>query len=269
MRCRPVRRGDRSDELPQRKRNRALHAAARVLRTLPSQVLLQPRMGRGAPMSDRSVANFLSAFSPAVAAGPAAGVVYAALTAVAMVIGAMPAVGQQVCRPALAIKDIHFSKMKPPTLERRWTATVSVDASRCAMNTGLLRDRFLPAQGKRGRARIPRAVRMAAARGEGFGGFLGRRSGRGVLAGQRRAAPLSRLRDQERVRALAPPCGVFAHVSVASAGRQISFSPFKLAWPSLPTMMWSCTEMPSGLATSTIACVIWMSARDGVGSPDG
>jgi hypothetical protein len=87
-------------------------------------------------MSDRSVANFLSAFSPAVAAGPAAGVVYAALTAVAMVIGAMPAVGQQVCRPALAIKDIHFSKMKPPTLERRWTATVSVDASRCAMNTG-------------------------------------------------------------------------------------------------------------------------------------
>ena len=34
-------------------------------------------------------------------------------------------------------------------------------------------------------------------------------------------------------------------------------------------MMWSCTEMPSGLATSMIACVIWISARDGVGSPDG
>ena len=42
-----------------------------------------------------------------------------------------------------------------------------------------------------------------------------------------------------------------------------------LACPSLPMMMWSCTAMPSGLATSTIACVIWMSARDGVGSPDG
>ena len=27
---------------------------------------------------------------------------------------------------------------------------------------------------------------------------------------------------------------------------QISFSPFRLAWPSLPTMMWSCTEIPSG-----------------------
>jgi hypothetical protein len=34
-------------------------------------------------------------------------------------------------------------------------------------------------------------------------------------------------------------------------------------------MMWSCTAMPSGLAMSAIVCVIWMSARDGVGSPDG
>ena len=46
---------------------------------------------------------------------------------------------------------------------------------------------------------------------------------------------------------------------------QINFNPLKLVWPSLPTMMWSCTEMPSGLATSMIACVIWMSARLGVG----
>ena len=44
---------------------------------------------------------------------------------------------------------------------------------------------------------------------------------------------------------------------------------FQVAWPSLPTMMWSCTEMPSGLAISWIDCVIWMSARDGVGSPEG
>ena len=41
------------------------------------------------------------------------------------------------------------------------------------------------------------------------------------------------------------------------------------AWPSLPTMMWSGTEMPSGFATSTITRVISMSARDGVGSPPG
>ena len=46
------------------------------------------------------------------------------------------AVGQQLCKPALALKDIHFSKMQPPTMEWRWTAVVSVDASRCAMNSG-------------------------------------------------------------------------------------------------------------------------------------
>jgi hypothetical protein len=33
----------------------------------------------------------------------------------------------------------------------------------------------------------------------------------------------------------------------------------------LPTMMWSCTAMPGGFATSTIARVISTSARDGVG----
>jgi hypothetical protein len=40
--------------------------------------------------------------------------------------------GQPVCRPALAFKNIQFSPMQPPTLERRWTAIVAVDASRCA-----------------------------------------------------------------------------------------------------------------------------------------
>src|SRR5436190_9928808 len=33
--------------------------------------------------------------------------------------------------------------------------------------------------------------------------------------------------------------------------------------------MWSCTEMPSGAAMSMIALVIWMSACDGEGSPEG
>jgi hypothetical protein len=34
-------------------------------------------------------------------------------------------------------------------------------------------------------------------------------------------------------------------------------------------MMWSCTTIPKGFATSMIDCVIWMSAREGVGSPEG
>jgi hypothetical protein len=50
--------------------------------------------------------------------------------------GVTHAVGGPACRPALAIKDAQFSEMRQPTLERRWTATVSVDASRCAANTG-------------------------------------------------------------------------------------------------------------------------------------
>jgi hypothetical protein len=46
--------------------------------------------------------------------------------------GVHHAAGQQACTPRLVLKDVHFSEMQPPTLERKWTATVSVDASRCA-----------------------------------------------------------------------------------------------------------------------------------------
>ena len=50
-------------------------------------------------------------------------------------IGMTQALGQQLCRPALAIKDVQFSEMQAPTWERKWTAIVSVDASRCTMNS--------------------------------------------------------------------------------------------------------------------------------------
>jgi hypothetical protein len=46
------------------------------------------------------------------------------------------AISQQTCWPALAFKEIRFSEMKPPTLERKWTAVLSVDASRCATTSG-------------------------------------------------------------------------------------------------------------------------------------
>jgi hypothetical protein len=48
---------------------------------------------------------------------------------------ATTAVGGQPCRPALAFKEVDFSQMQAPTLERKWTAVVSVDASRCAANS--------------------------------------------------------------------------------------------------------------------------------------
>jgi hypothetical protein len=57
------------------------------------------------------------------------------LAAVFGLISVTQAVGQPACRPALAFKEIQFSEMLPPTLQRKWTAVVSVDASRCAMNS--------------------------------------------------------------------------------------------------------------------------------------
>jgi hypothetical protein len=50
--------------------------------------------------------------------------------------GTAHAAGQQVCRPALAVSDVKFSAMQPPTMGRTWTAVVSVDASQCAAATG-------------------------------------------------------------------------------------------------------------------------------------
>ena len=58
------------------------------------------------------------------------------LTGTIGLISVTQAVGQQVCRPTLAVTEIKFSKWHLPSMERRWTAVVSVDASRCAVNTG-------------------------------------------------------------------------------------------------------------------------------------
>ena len=57
------------------------------------------------------------------------------LTGVIGLISVMQSSGQQLCRPTLAFTEVHFSEMKPPTLERKWTAVVSVDASRCAASS--------------------------------------------------------------------------------------------------------------------------------------
>jgi hypothetical protein len=44
------------------------------------------------------------------------------------------ATGGPVCRPALAVTEVRFSEMLPPTNERKWSAVVTVDASSCAAN---------------------------------------------------------------------------------------------------------------------------------------
>ena len=43
----------------------------------------------------------------------------------------VPVTGHPSCPPKLTVTDVQFSEMIPPTLERKWTAMVSVDASRC------------------------------------------------------------------------------------------------------------------------------------------
>jgi len=43
----------------------------------------------------------------------------------------VPVNGDPLCHPKLTVTDVQFSEMIPPTLERKWTAIVSVDASGC------------------------------------------------------------------------------------------------------------------------------------------
>jgi hypothetical protein len=50
-------------------------------------------------------------------------------------VGATQAVSQQQCKPSLGFTEVQFSKMQLPTLERKWTAVVNVDASRCVANS--------------------------------------------------------------------------------------------------------------------------------------
>jgi len=51
-------------------------------------------------------------------------------------IGVTQAFGREICRPVLTVTEVKFSKWQPPSVERTWTAVVSVDASRCAPNSG-------------------------------------------------------------------------------------------------------------------------------------
>jgi hypothetical protein len=44
--------------------------------------------------------------------------------------------GPDVCKPSLAVTNVQFSEVRAETMERTWTAVVSVDASRCATATG-------------------------------------------------------------------------------------------------------------------------------------
>lgn len=51
-------------------------------------------------------------------------------------VGTTHATGQQVRRPALTVSEVKLSAMQPPTMQRKWNAVMSVDASHCATTAG-------------------------------------------------------------------------------------------------------------------------------------
>jgi hypothetical protein len=50
--------------------------------------------------------------------------------------GIAPATAAPLCKPALAFQKVGFSPIDLETMRRRWTATLSVDASPCATTSG-------------------------------------------------------------------------------------------------------------------------------------
>jgi hypothetical protein len=62
-------------------------------------------------------------------------IVYALLVGSLGFVAVTGSVGAGPCKPDLDIKEVRFSEMNPPSMERKWTAVVSVDASRCAPNS--------------------------------------------------------------------------------------------------------------------------------------
>jgi hypothetical protein len=63
--------------------------------------------------------------------------IFSALTLLGSLAFVSPAqAGEPICKPTLGFREVRFSPMQPPTLERKWTAALSVDASRCATASG-------------------------------------------------------------------------------------------------------------------------------------
>ena len=53
------------------------------------------------------------------------------------------AFAEPVCRPVLSVSHATLSEVRPASMERRWTATISADASKCASKAGYFELGFL------------------------------------------------------------------------------------------------------------------------------
>jgi len=55
---------------------------------------------------------------------------------IALLAGVTPAAATSLCKPVIGFKEVRFSPTHRETMERTWSATLSVDASRCATTSG-------------------------------------------------------------------------------------------------------------------------------------
>jgi hypothetical protein len=58
-----------------------------------------------------------------------------------VLLSATQSVGQQVCKPYLSFQEVRFSDVQ--NQKRKWTAVLSVDASRCAATSGRFDIKFI------------------------------------------------------------------------------------------------------------------------------
>jgi hypothetical protein len=61
---------------------------------------------------------------------------YALLVGGISFVGTLQAFAQPTCKPALAFTDARLSEMRLPTLQRKFTANLSVNAMQCATTSG-------------------------------------------------------------------------------------------------------------------------------------
>ena len=50
--------------------------------------------------------------------------------------GLSPATAAPICKPVIGFKEVRFSPTHRETMERTWSATLAVDASRCTTTAG-------------------------------------------------------------------------------------------------------------------------------------
>jgi hypothetical protein len=63
------------------------------------------------------------------------------LAAGVVMLGATRSLGEHTCKPRLSVKEVRFSDAS--NLQRKWTAVLDVDASRCAAESGRFDIRFV------------------------------------------------------------------------------------------------------------------------------